>query len=604
MTSGGTIPDRGLYGVFLASGDGPGRRVGELDEEMVYESRVGDVFTLGTSSWRIEDITHDQVLVTPAPGQPGRLPFWHGDQLGRPAELGSAVGAFVREVGGLDAQGARARLAEAGLDEWARDNLLAYLEEQRAATGHLPDDRTIVVERFRDEIGDWRLALHSPFGAQVHAPWALAIAGRMRERFGVDVQAMHGDDGIVLRLPDLELDTQGFAEVLDLVTLDPSDVERAVTDEIGGSALFAARFRECAARALLLPRRRPDRRQPLWQQRQRAAALLEVASGHADFPIVLEAVRECLQDVFDVPALTELMTHIAGRRITLVDVESPRPSPFAASLMFGYVAQFLYEGDSPLAERRAAALTLDPTLLADLLGRGEQLSLADLLDPAAVERTAAELQCLTPERAARDGEDLLDLLRVLGPLSLHALGARSRLGTEAVRAALAELEDSRQVIAVRVAGEDRWASTEDAARLRDALGVSLPPASPSRCCSRPQTRSETSSPATPARTSPSPRPTSPPTTALAEPWRPTPCGASCRPAGSSRATSCRSSAAAAVVSSATPRSCGCCAGAPSRRCVTRSSRSSRGSTPASCPGGRAWGAACADATACCGPSSS
>ncbi|QNF93163.1 ATP-dependent helicase [Janibacter sp. YB324] len=475
VTSGGTIPDRGLYGVFLASGDGPGRRVGELDEEMVYESRVGDVFTLGTSSWRIEDITHDQVLVTPAPGQPGRLPFWHGDQLGRPAELGSAVGAFVREVGGLDAQGARARLAEAGLDEWARDNLLAYLEEQRAATGHLPDDRTIVVERFRDEIGDWRLALHSPFGAQVHAPWALAIAGRMRERFGVDVQAMHGDDGIVLRLPDLELDTQGFAEVLDLITLDPSDVERAVTDEIGGSALFAARFRECAARALLLPRRRPDRRQPLWQQRQRAAALLEVASGHADFPIVLEAVRECLQDVFDVPALTELMRHIAGRRITLVDVESPRPSPFAASLMFGYVAQFLYEGDSPLAERRAAALTLDPTLLADLLGRGEQLSLADLLDPAAVERTAAELQCLTPERAARDGEDLLDLLRVLGPLSLQALGARSRLGTEAVRTALAELEDSRQVIAVRVAGEDRWASTEDAARLRDALGVSLPP---------------------------------------------------------------------------------------------------------------------------------
>ncbi|MHA7126483.1 ATP-dependent helicase [Janibacter indicus] len=475
VTSGGTIPDRGLYGVFLASGDGPGRRVGELDEEMVYESRVGDVFTLGTSSWRIEDITHDQVLVTPAPGQPGRLPFWHGDQLGRPAELGSAVGAFVREVGGLDAKGARARLAEAGLDEWARDNLLGYLEEQRAATGHLPDDRTIVVERFRDEIGDWRLALHSPFGAQVHAPWALAIAGRMRERFGVDVQAMHGDDGIVLRLPDLELDTQGFAEVLDLVTLDPSDVERAVTDEIGGSALFAARFRECAARALLLPRRRPDRRQPLWQQRQRAAALLEVASGHADFPIVLEAVRECLQDVFDVPALTELMTHIAGRRITLVDVESPRPSPFAASLMFGYVAQFLYEGDSPLAERRAAALTLDPTLLADLLGRGEQLSLADLLDPAAVERTAAELQCLTPERAARDGEDLLDLLRVLGPLSLQALGARSRLGTEAVRTALAELEDSRQVIAVRVAGEDRWASTEDAARLRDALGVSLPP---------------------------------------------------------------------------------------------------------------------------------
>ncbi|HBO55037.1 MAG TPA: DEAD/DEAH box helicase, partial [Janibacter terrae] len=480
VTSGGTIPDRGLYGVFLAGGDGPGRRVGELDEEMVYESRVGDVFTLGTSSWRIEDITHDQVLVTPAPGQPGKLPFWHGDQLGRPAELGAAVGRFLREVGGLDAKGAHARLAQAGLDEWARDNLLAYLDEQREATGHLPDDRTIVVERFRDEIGDWRVAVHSPFGAQVHAPWALAISGRMRERFGVDVQAMHGDDGIVLRLPDVELDAAldpgaVSTQILDLLTLDPADVERAVTDEIGGSALFAARFRECAARALLLPRRRPDRRQPLWQQRQRAAALLEVASGHSDFPIVLEAVRECLQDVFDVPALTELMTHIAGRRVTLVDVESPRPSPFAASLMFGYVAQFLYEGDSPLAERRAAALTLDPSLLADLLGRGEQLALADLLDPAAVERTAAELQNLTPERAARDGEDLLDLLRVLGPLSVAELDRRSRLDAQAVSAALTDLERSRQVIPVRVAGEDRWASAEDAARLRDALGVSLPP---------------------------------------------------------------------------------------------------------------------------------
>ncbi|MGE9781277.1 ATP-dependent helicase [Janibacter sp. G368] len=477
VTSGGTIPDRGLYGVFLAAGDGPGRRVGELDEEMVYESRVGDVFTLGTSSWRIEDITHDQVLVTPAPGQPGRLPFWHGDQLGRPAELGAAVGAFVREIGGLDAKGARARLAQAGLDAWARDNLLGYLEEQRTATGHLPDDRTIVVERFRDEIGDWRVALHSPFGAQVHAPWAMAIAGRMRERFGVDVQAMHGDDGIVLRLPDVEFDDASAVGglLLDLITFDPADVERAVTDEIGGSALFAARFRECAARALLLPRRRPDRRQPLWQQRQRAAALLEVASGHADFPIVLEAVRECLQDVFDVPALSDLMTHVAGRRVRLVDVESPRPSPFAASLMFGYVAQFLYEGDSPLAERRAAALTLDPSLLADLLGRGEQLALADLLDPAAVERTAAELQCLTPERAARDGEDLLDLLRVLGPLSVEDLRARSRLDPDAVRSALADLESSRQVIPVRMAGRDCWASTEDAARLRDALGVSLPP---------------------------------------------------------------------------------------------------------------------------------
>ncbi|MEO5748494.1 MAG: DEAD/DEAH box helicase, partial [Humibacillus sp.] len=310
VTSGGTIPDRGMYAVFLATGEGPGRRVGELDEEMVYESRVGDLFTLGTSTWRIEDITHDRVLVTPAPGLPGRLPFWKGDQLGRPAELGRAVGAFVREVEGLPDADARARVAAAGLDDWASDNLLGYLREQREATGHVPDDRTIVVERFRDELGDWRVAIHSPFGAQVHAPWALAVSARMRDRFGVDVQAMHGDDGIVLRLPDIELDEvdgvreRGVGrELLDLVTLDPDDVRALVTEEIGGSALFAARFRECAARALLLPRRRPDRRQPLWQQRQRASQLLEVASQYPSFPIVLEAVRECVQDVFDVPGL-------------------------------------------------------------------------------------------------------------------------------------------------------------------------------------------------------------------------------------------------------------------------------------------------------------
>jgi len=308
VTSGGTIPDRGLYAVFLATGDGPGRRVGELDEEMVYESRVGDLFTLGTSTWRIEDITHDRVLVTPAPGLPGRLPFWKGDSLGRPAELGAAVGAFVREVTGLAPDAARERVAAAGLDAWAGDNLLGYLAEQREATGHVPDDRTIVVERFRDELGDWRVAIHSPFGAPVHAPWALAVSARLRERFGVDVQAMHGDDGIVLRLPDLELDeaVRGDigAELLELVSLDPDDVHPLVTDEIGGSAVFAARFRECAARALLLPRRRPDRRQPLWQQRQRAAQLLEVASQYPTFPIVLEAVREVVQDVFDVPGLT------------------------------------------------------------------------------------------------------------------------------------------------------------------------------------------------------------------------------------------------------------------------------------------------------------
>jgi ATP-dependent Lhr-like helicase len=490
VTSGGTIPDRGLYAVFLATGEGPGRRVGELDEEMVYESRVGDLFTLGTSTWRIEDITHDRVLVTPAPGLPGRLPFWKGDSLGRPAELGRAVGAFVREVEALGPEAARTRVMAAGLDDWAADNLLTYLREQREATGHVPDDRTIVVERFRDELGDWRIAVHSPFGAQVHAPWALAVSARMRDRFGVDVQAMHGDDGIVLRLPDLELDEvdgvggpggRGVgSELLDLVTLDADDVRGLVTDEIGGSALFAARFRECAARALLLPRRRPDRRQPLWQQRQRASQLLEVASQYPSFPIVLEAVRECVQDVFDVPGLVDLMRDISARRVTVVDVESSTPSPFAKSLLFGYVAQFLYEGDSPLAERRAAALALDPSLLAELLGTSEGLALRDLLDAEQIARTEAELQRLTPERAARDAEDALDLLRSLGPLSTDGILVRCREGTTGtdVESWLAGLQAARQAIPVRVAGEPRWAAIEDASRLRDALGASLPPGVP------------------------------------------------------------------------------------------------------------------------------
>jgi ATP-dependent Lhr-like helicase len=478
VTSGGTIPDRGLYGVFLPDGT----RVGELDEEMVYESRPGETFLLGASTWRIEDITHDRVLVTPAPGLPGRLPFWKGDQQGRPAELGRAVGAFVREVVGLSPDKARARVTAAGLDEWAADNLLGYLAEQKEATRHVPDDRTIVVERFRDEIGDWRVAVHSPFGGQVHAPWALCVSARMRERYGVDVQAMHGDDGIVFRLPDLEFEDDGGsgrgvgAELLELVRLDADDVHDLVTSEIGGSALFAARFRECASRALLLPRRRPDRRQPLWQQRQRAAQLLEVASQYASFPIVLETVRECVQDVFDVPGLTALMRSIESREVTLVDVESAQPSPFARSLMFGYVAQFLYEGDSPLAEKRAAALALDPTLLAELLGRGEGLSLRDLLDPAEVTRTESELQRLVPERACRDGEDIADLLRVLGPIPLDAIQARSRddLTHQEIGGWLVELEGARRVIRVRVAGQERWAAIEDAGRLRDALGCSLP----------------------------------------------------------------------------------------------------------------------------------
>ncbi|HYY09909.1 MAG TPA: DEAD/DEAH box helicase, partial [Kineosporiaceae bacterium] len=362
------------------------------------------------------------------------------------------------------------------------DNLVAYLREQQQATRHLPDDRTLVVERFRDELGDWRVVVHSPFGGQVHAPWSLAVAARMRERFGVDVQAMHGDDGLVLRLPDVETDDGSAPDVADLVLLDPADVEDLVTTELGGSALFAARFRECAARALLLPRRTPGKRQPLWQQRQRAAQLLQVASRYGSFPIVLETVRECLQDVFDVPGLVALMREVQSRAVKLVEVETPQPSPFARSLLFGYVAQFLYEGDAPLAERRAAALALDPGLLAELLGRGEGASLRDLLDPAALARTEAELQRVAPERRLRGLEGAADLLRLLGPLDAAEVAARTRVGPDDEEPApLAEaaswleaLEAARRVIRVRVGGVERWAAVEDAGRLQDALGTPLP----------------------------------------------------------------------------------------------------------------------------------
>ncbi len=472
VTSGGTIPDRGLYGVFLAGGDGPGRRVGELDEEMVYESRVGDVFALGSSSWRIVDITRDQVLVLPAPGLPGRLPFWKGDTLGRPAELGRAHGEFVREISSNLGAVADARLTASGLDEYARRNLVDYLVEQRNATGIVPDEKTLVVERFRDELGDWRIVLHSPYGAAVHAPWALVISARMRERYGVDVAAMHADDGIVLRLPDVEYEN-GAPDFAEFVVLDPQTLEAEVTAEIGGAAIFAARFRECAARALLLPRRQIGKRQPLWQQRQRATQLLEVASVYPSFPIVAEAVRECLSDVFDVPALVSLMRELEARTVRIAEVTTQSPSPFASSLLFGYVAQFLYEGDSPLAERRAAALTVDPTLLAELLGHGDGLALRDLLDPNALADIEAELQRLAEDRRARNVDEIADLLRILGPLTITEVDLRSSV--DDVSAALAELGSTRRAIEVRIGGEVRWADPTDAPLLRDALGTALPP---------------------------------------------------------------------------------------------------------------------------------
>ncbi|WP_368497337.1 DEAD/DEAH box helicase [Herbiconiux sp. A18JL235] len=479
VTSGGTIPDRGLFGVFMVGGEpkdadpatgsarsAPGRRVGELDEEMVYESRVGDVFALGATSWRIQEITHDRVLVLPAFGQPGRLPFWRGEGIGRPAELGAAIGEFTRTVAAADPAEARVLTDRAGLDEWASANLITFISEQREATRHVPSDRTLVVERFRDELGDWRVVLHSPFGMQVHSPWALAINARIRERFGVDANAVASDDGIVVRLPDTESDPPSA----DLFLFEAPELEQIVTDEVGGSALFASRFRENAARALLLPRQNPGRRSPLWQQRQRSAQLLEVARKYPTFPIVLETVRECLQDVYDLPSLLRIARDLEARRIRVVEIETAEASPFAKSLLFGYVASFVYEGDSPLAERRAAALSLDPSLLSELLGRAE---LRELLDPGVIDDTQRELQRLAPDRRARDLEGVADLLRVLGPLSAAEVRARS-VDELDVGAALDGLLDAKRALRVSIAGEERWAAIEDAGRLRDALGVPVP----------------------------------------------------------------------------------------------------------------------------------
>ncbi|WP_018774302.1 Lhr family ATP-dependent helicase [Arthrobacter sp. 131MFCol6.1] len=524
VTSGGTIPDRGLFGVYIigtevegtggggssggASADGRaaspaaaaakgGRRVGELDEEMVYESRVGDVFALGATSWKIEDITHDRVLVSPAFGQPGKLPFWKGDSLGRPVDLGRALGAFMRELAASDVGPATERCKASGLDDYAANNLIQYLAEQRLATEVVPSDTTLVVERFHDELGDWRVVLHSPFGMPVHAPWALAVGQRLQQRYGMDGSAMAADDGIVLRVPMMEDEPPGA----ELFLFDPEEIEQIVTAEVGGSALFASRFRECAARALLLPRQNPGKRQPLWQQRQRSAQLLDVARKYPTFPIVLETVRECLQDVYDLPALKDIAASVERRELRIVQTTTQQPSPFAKSLLFGYVAQFLYEGDSPLAERRAAALALDSTLLNELMGRVE---LRELLDVKVIEATERELQRLARDRQVRGLEGVADLLRLLGPLAPDEVAARlepvagpaqasetagtaetaetdqgslpvETPATEADAAAhLTALQRANRAIKVNIGGIERFAAVEDAARLRDALGVPLP----------------------------------------------------------------------------------------------------------------------------------
>ena len=511
VTSGGTIPDRGLFPVYLVSGDeerGP-KRVGELDEEMVYESRAGEVITLGASSWRIEEITHDAVRVSPAPGQPARLPFWHGDRMGRPYALGVQTGTFTRTLSSLDATdsaAARQQLEQLGLDTWAVDNLLAYLREQRESTGAVPSDTRMIVERHRDELGDWRVVLHSPLGYGVHAPWALAVRARIEERYGVDASVMASDDGLILRLPAMEDVPPGA----DLFLFDPDELEAIVTERVGDSALFASRFRENAARALLLPRRDPGKRTPLWQQRQRAAQLLDVARKYPDFPVLLETARECLQDVYDVPALVQVHRSLQSRAVSMLEVETNDPSPFARTLLFEYVAEHLYDGDAPAAERRAAALSLDPALLAELLGSS---GLRDLLDPAVLVQTQQRLQRTGERYRACGVEGVADLLRQLGPLSARELSLRLRAdnprtesaahgsqdfgesedsenygeesgeeygahaSTTEARELAEELVRSRRAFSFMGAADGSaepqlyYAVVEDAARLRDGLGI-------------------------------------------------------------------------------------------------------------------------------------
>jgi ATP-dependent Lhr-like helicase len=490
VTSGGTIPDRGLYPVFLVGEAGtPGRRVGELDEEMVYESRVGEVIALGATSWRIEEIRPDRVVVSPAPGIPGKIPFWHGDGLGRPIELGRAIGQFIRELesdltrGETGRSKARKRLLEHhDLDDLAADNVIGYLDEEREMAGHLPTDRRIVVERFRDELGDWRLVILTPFGGRVHAPWCLAIEARLEERFGFGIQTIWSDDGIAIRLPESDMfgrrdgvDGSGDgrsdgATLVDLLFPSAEEVEDLVVGRLASSAMFAARFRENAARALLLPRRRPGSRTPLWQQRQRSAGLLAVAGRYGSFPIIVETYRECLADLFDLPALREVLSGVSRRDIEVREVETVAASPFAGSLLFDYLAAYMYEGDAPLAERRAGALALDRELLRELLGQEE---LRDLIDPSALADLELALQCLVPERAARNPDQLHDMLRRLGDLTVEEVAARI-VEPAAATEWLAALASSRRAISIRIESEERWIAIEDAGRYRDALGVALP----------------------------------------------------------------------------------------------------------------------------------
>jgi len=469
IANGGTIPDRGLYGVFLLGAAPGAARVGELDEEMVFESRVGETFVLGASTWRIEEITHDRVLVSPAPGQPGKMPFWKGDRAGRPLELGLAIGRLTHDLLRLPPAAAIEQLTRAhDLDQRAAENLLQYLRDQVDAARAVPDATTVVVERVRDELGDWRVCVLSPRGGRIHAPWAMAAAAKIREETGIDVETLWGDDGFVVRYPDVDRppDPQ-------LLIPDPDEVQALVVRQLGATALFAAKFRENAGRSLLLPKRRPGMRAPLWQQRKRAADLLAVASRYGSFPVLLETYRECLRDFFDMPALVQTLGDLRSRKLRLATVDSEKPSPFAASLLFSYVASFLYDGDAPLAERRAQALAVDQAQLRELLGDAE---LRELLDAGAIDAVERQLQRLDPKYHARTVDGVHDMLIAIGDLTDTEVAERTEAGDAA--SVVATLVRARRALPVRVAGEPRYIAVEDAARYRDALGIPLPPGVP------------------------------------------------------------------------------------------------------------------------------
>ena len=465
IINGGTIPDRGLYGVFLA-GATKGARVGELDEEMVFESRNGDTIVLGASTWRIEEISHNKVVVSPAPGEPGKMPFWHGDSAGRPVEFGRHIGEMSRELLRLPRPVAFTKLVEEhSLDATAAENLLRYLEDQVAVTGRIPSDEDIVIETCRDEMGDRRVCVLTPFGSAVHAPWCMAVTAKLRAEYGFEVESMWSNDGFVLRLPD----SDEAIRPEDLLP-SPAEFKELVLRQLGSTSLFAAKFREAASRALLLPKRRPGVRAPLWQQRKRSADLLGVASRFSTFPILLEAYRECIRDVFDLPAVASILAGVQRGSIRVTNIESTKPSPFAASLLFSYVANYIYDGDAPLAERRAQALSIDQSQLEELLGDND---LRELLDPAALDEVEARLQALDPEYQARHADGVHDLLLKLGDLSESELAARCE--NEAVAATITELVNARRAVRVRIAGDTRYIPVEYAARYRDALGTPLPP---------------------------------------------------------------------------------------------------------------------------------